>query len=390
VSAQQLAFIAPRFSAEATVGGAETLLKNLALCAAEAGRDVTFLTTCATDHFTWKNELPPGAETVGGLAVRRFPVDEDRDVATFHKAQNAICSGAAVSRETELDWIRHSVNSHALMDHLAAEGGRYDRLIMGPYLFGVIYHAALAHAERTLLVPCLHDEAFAGVSIMRDLFRSVRGCLFNSEPEAALARRLYGLAPDFGTVVGMAMDPFEAGGRAIEEPYVLYSGRREPMKGTPLLCEYLDAFRARTGRDVKLVLTGSGPVDAPESLRPHIRDLGFVSEEEKHRAMAGAEAFVHPSVNESFGIVLLESWLAGTPALVHAGGEVLRWQCRRSRGGLWFRFYPDFEEALLFLLDRPDAAAAMGKSGRDYVVREYARESVRRRLLNAADEETAV
>ena len=40
--------------------------------------------------------------------------------------------------------------------------------------------------------------------------------------------------------------------------------------------------------------------------------------------MAGALAFCHPSVNESFGIVLLESWLARTPALVHAGSDVLQ------------------------------------------------------------------
>ena len=28
----------------------------------------------------------------------------------------------------------------------------------------------------------------------------------------------------------------------------MYSGRREPLKGTPLLCDYINAFRQRTAR----------------------------------------------------------------------------------------------------------------------------------------------
>ena len=80
--------------------------------------------------------------------------------------------------------------------------------------------------------------------------------------------------------------------------------------------------------------------------------------------MAGALAFVHPSTFESFGIVLLESFLAGTPALVHARSEVLRWQCRRSGGGLWFRHYPDFEEELLLLLNNENLRKRMGAAGK--------------------------
>jgi glycosyltransferase involved in cell wall biosynthesis len=101
--------------------------------------------------------------------------------------------------------------------------------------------------------------------------------------------------------------------------------------------------------------------------------------------MAGAVAFVHPSVNESFGIVLLEAWLAGTPGLVHARSAVLRWQCAQSNGGLWFRHYPDFEEALLRLLDDPPLRHALGAAGRAYVRRTYAWPAVEQRLFAALD-----
>lgn len=388
--AERIALVGPRFSEKGTVGGAETLLKRLAELAAEDGRRVTFLTTCATNHFTWENTLSPGSRRVGELEVHFFPVDE-RDGATFLRVQQRISQGGMFSVEDEHLWIQNSVNSRALLDHLREHGRGYDRILVGPYLFGLTFFAAQVHPEKTILVPCLHDEPFAHLEIMRELFGSVAGFAFNSEPERDLARRLFGLPEEKCAIVGMDIEPFEvdanvfARTRGVDKPYVLYSGRREGGKGTPLLCEYLQAFRERTGEDVRLVFTGSGPIEAPAKLQPYLLDVGFVSEREKHEAMAGALAFVHPSVNESLGIVLLESWMARTPALVHAGSEVLRWQCGRSNGGLWFRHYPDFEQELLLLLRNPELRSRMGAAGREYVLREYSRATVRRRLFAVLD-----
>jgi len=260
---------------------------------------------------------------------------------------------------------------------------------MGPYLFALVYFASRIHPDRTVLLPCLHDECFAYLKTVREMFRAAGGLIFNSEPERDLAARLYDLDVSQAHVVGMGLDPFPADGPAfrarhrLTAPYLVYSGRREPLKGTPLLMDYLDLYRERTGADIKLVLTGSGPYDPPARLAPHILDLGFVSEQEKHDAMADALAFCHPSVNESFSIVILESWLAGTPVLVHAGGEVMPHHCRRSNGGLWFRNYPEFEEALTLLLTQPGLRDALGTAGRRYVERDYSWPSVERRLLAA-------
>ena len=88
--ADRIAFIAPRFAEGGTVGGAETLLKNLADHAAAAGRHVTFLTTCAQSHFSWENTLPAGRRQIGQLDVHFFPVDPDRDVGEFLRVQAQI------------------------------------------------------------------------------------------------------------------------------------------------------------------------------------------------------------------------------------------------------------------------------------------------------------
>lgn len=387
--ANRIAVVCPRFSEAGTVGGAETLLKRLAELAAEDGRQVSVLTTCATSHFTWENTIPAGSRRAGKLDVHFFPVDADRDVGAFLRIQQAISQRGVFTVEDERAWIRNSVNSRPLLGHLREQ--EYDRILAGPYLFGLTFFAAQAHPGRTILVPCLHDEPFAYLEIMKELFGTVGGFAFNTEPEHDLARRLFGLPPEKCAVVGMDIEPFEADpaafarARGLDRPYVIYCGRREGGKGTPLLCEYMQAFRERTGEDVKLVFTGSGPIEAPAELQPHILDVGFVSEREKHEAMAGAIAFIHPSVNESLGIVLLEAWLAGAPALVHAGGEVLRWQCRRSDGGLWFRHYPDFEQELLLLLRQPELRRRMGAAGRKHVLREYSRAAIQKRLFAVLD-----
>ncbi len=386
----RLAFVCPRLHEPGTVGGAETLIYSLAKDAVSLGYEVEFLTTCAKSHFTWENELPEETFVRDGMVVRRFKVDEQRDVNTFLTLQTNICSGYELSDEEEERWLRNSVNSSGLIRYLTEYASEIDRVLTGPYLFGLVEAVARAVPEKVLLIPCLHDEPFARVRRIQSMFKAVRGFLFNTEPEQQLAHRLIdGLSPKVEAVIAMGIEPFDVAKDAfakrtgITAQYVLYSGRREPLKGTPTLVDYVGCFRERTGRDIKLVMTGSGHVDIPESLRDHFIDLGFVSEQEKREAMAGAVAFIHPSVNESLSIVILEAWLARTPALVHARGEVLRWQCESSNGGLWFSRYPEFEEELLFYLDNPDKAAIMAEQGRAYTIGKYAPEAVRKRFDKA-------
>jgi len=388
---QSIAFVSPRFTEGGAVGGAETLLRNLATRAARAGHRVTFLTTCARDHFTWQNERPAGSETHDGMQVLFFPVDNDRDVDSFLRVQESISRGRTVAREEQTFWLQNSVNSRELYDHLRQNGENYDLVIVGPYLFGLSYAAALIHPDKTILVPCLHDEPFAYLDVFHELFSAVCSVMFNSEPEQELGCRLYGLERGRTTVVGMGLDPFDSNAErfrqrsGVADTFVMYSGRREALKGTPLLLDYLEAFRARTGRDIKLVLTGSGVVDISPQMRPYVADLGFVSEQEKHDAMAAALVFCHPSVNESLGIVLLEAWLAGTCALVHGCGAVLRHQCRKSNGGLWFGNYPEFEQSLVRLLDEPELRDRLAGRGREYVLSEYSWERIESRFFEAVE-----
>lgn len=391
----RLAFIAPRLYEPGTVGGAETLLYTVARDAAAEGAKVELLTTCAKSHVTWDNEVPEGELERDGMVIRRFAVNEGRDVDAFNGYNAAICRGDVLSDAEEADWLRQSVNSDGLTTYLAAHLSEYDYVLAGPYLFGLVEASMRVAGKKGVLIPCLHDEGFARVRRIAAMFEGVHGCFFNTEPERELAHRLYPkMKLAIEAVVAMGIPPFEADPAAFAKrhglegvDYVMYSGRREPLKGTPLLLDYVGLYRQRTGRDVRLVLTGTGPVDVPRSMEGAVLDVGFVSEQEKREAMAGAVVFCHPSVNESLSIVLIEAWLARTPAMVHASGAVLQDQCHRANGGLWFRNYPDFEEELTYLLEHPDVRKTLAENGREYAIRMYSPKAVIRRFFTALEGE---
>jgi len=109
----------------------------------------------------------------------------------------------------------------------------------------------------------------------------------------------------------------------------------------------------------------------PEASASGILDLGFVPLQDKLDALAAATVFCLPSINESFSIALMESWLQGTPALVHAGCAVTVEHCRNANGGLYFADYDEFAATLDYLCDHPAEAAQMGRNGRAYVLSRY-------------------
>jgi glycosyltransferase involved in cell wall biosynthesis len=78
-----------------------------------------------------------------------------------------------------------------------------------------------------------------------------------------------------------------------------------------------------------------------------------------------------PSPFESLSMVLLEAWNHGLPALVNARCKVLRGQVLRADGGLYYGSTTEFIAALDYLLERPEAARALGRQGLAYVDREY-------------------
>lgn len=372
-------FVVPRFGRD-IAGGAETLAGALARRLAQRGDQVEVLSTCAKDNRTWEDAFPSGASIEDGLIVRRFPVDS-RNLERWVPLQIRLGEGLKLSIDDQLDWMAESVNSSALYAYIADHKGRFDALFFAPYLFGTTFWGALVAAEKAILIPCLHDEHFAYLDIMSVMFRSVRGALFNADPERDLARRLYGAVR--GGEVGMGFEPFDEGYvDALTPylkggPYLLYVGRKETGKNVQLLIDNFISLkdRVKEASHLRLVIAGGGSFDdlhRPSALsRDDIIDIGHVSEEDKHRLIKHSLALCQPSTNESFAIVLMEAWLLKVPVLVHARCEVTRHHAIASAGGLYFGSQEDFDGVVMELLRVPSLRDSLGSAGFHYVRERY-------------------
>jgi glycosyltransferase involved in cell wall biosynthesis len=378
--------VVPRYGPE-ILGGAENLIRGLATRAVGPGDSVDVATTCALDHETWENVLPAGESYDGRVRVIRFPV-ADRDAERHQVILARLMATGRLGYGDELDLMATSVWSAALQAFIEGEGGSYDLILFAPYLFGTTYWGAQAWPEKSVLVPCLHDEPYAYMTCVREMIEGASGCMFNSTAEERLAKRLYRVHS--GGVVGLGFDsprnqadPTFAKRHGLG-PYLIYAGRLEEGKNVSTAVAFTTRYAAERRSELRLVLMGRGSYRVPREHEAGVVHVGYVSEDEKRAALRGAVALVHPSHLESLSIVLMESWLEETPALVSAASEVMVDHCRHSGGGLAFDGYEDFAAKLDALLEDEALRANMGRRGAAYVLDEYGWPAVRRRFASTA------
>jgi glycosyltransferase involved in cell wall biosynthesis len=112
--------------------------------------------------------------------------------------------------------------------------------------------------------------------------------------------------------------------------YVLFVGTLEPRKNIGVL---LDAYRTllESGRPVPpLVLAGRATPEAAgwlERIRQpplvgRVTHRGYVAEDERERLYAGARLLVLPSLDEGFGLPVLEAMSAGVPVIAANRGAL--------------------------------------------------------------------
>jgi glycosyltransferase involved in cell wall biosynthesis len=427
-----LAVVTPWFGAGLR-GGAEQQARQIALRLAARGHAVEVLTTCARSfHDDWSTDFhPPGASNEDGLLVRRFRCD-GRDPAEFDRANarllaldpRALKVGVnPVGDDDARDFVRHNINSSALVRHLDAERDGYRAFLFLPYLYGTTLAGLPAVADCALLQPCLHDEPYARLPAVEEIFRRARRVLFNSEGERELALRLYGpglhgraavvgegvetdITNDETAAAGKEADA--AGGDATRAEgvdalppelrgarFVLYLGRRDATKNTHLLIRAFRLFRREhPDADLRLALAGEGEaVVSSRAASRGVFDLGVVSGGTKRALLVGALALFQPSRNESFSRAMMEAWLAGRPVAAHAECLATARAVERSRGGWVAATEEEWAELFARVADASDEELnELGRRGRAYAAEHADWDRVIDRyeqVLASLDEETA-
>jgi glycosyltransferase involved in cell wall biosynthesis len=369
----KLAFVIPWYG-ERIPGGAEYATRRLAETLAARGRAVEVLTTCIRDfHSDWsKNHHRAGTTVENGVTVRRFKVVR-RNTHLFDDLNGRLLRGLMLTIEEETRFMQEMVISPDLLSFIQAHCSDY-QFFFTPYLFSTSYYGMQLCPAQSWLIPCLHDECYASLRLVKEMFEAARGVVFLSYPERDLAQHLYRLERARTGLIGVGIDAGQIGDADrfrrqydIICPFVLYVGRRDAGKNVPQLIDYFCRYRETHVRALKLVLMGSGEIAVPSNHSGDIIDLGFVTPSTKADALAAAALLCQPSKNESFSLVIMEAWLAGTPSLVHADCLVTADHCRRSNGGLYFGDYFEFAGCLDFLLDHPEMARRIGQLGGQYV-----------------------
>lgn len=371
---RRIAIVVQRYGREVN-GGAEAAARELAERLA-GDADVHVLTTCAVDYTTWANAYPAGVSRLHGVQVHRFPVDEARKWNRSQKETGRLLHSRRTIEE-EMAWIRRNGPFSAeLLQFIRRSQAEFDLFVFFTYLYATTFFGLPLVADKAILVPAAHEEPFLYLEAYRVLFHMPRHIVYLTQAERALVQQVMDNEHVPATVAGVGVDtPAEVDGNRFRQKYgirndfLLYSGRISESKNIPELLELFRAYRHSFDGALKLVLMGNPHIDLPDDV--DVVPVGFVPEEDKFDAMRAATVFVMPSLYESLSIVTLEAWAVGTPVLANGRCDVLRQQCRRSNGGLYYISGAEFDAALTRLLSSGELRRQLGRQGQSFVRRHY-------------------
>lgn len=383
---KKIGFIIPWYGDEIS-GGAENMLRDLTAELHGKNIPLEILTTCAKEFSSdWnENYYKEGVYlNRSNITIRRFSVRK-RDKRAFDFINYKFMNKIPVTYDEEKIFLREMINSNGLYCYMRENSDNYSLFVFIPYMFGTTYWGMKLFPEKSVLIPCLHNEPYAYMKHFQKLFPKIAGMVFNSEPEKNLAEKIYSLQNTETLTAGIGMNTDISGNPDdfrrkynINEPFILYSGRKDSGKNIDMLIRYYAEYVRRKNTDLRLVMTGGG-----KKVRAYnIIDLGYISQQDKYNAMIASEFLCQPSVNESFSLVIMESWLCKRPVLVHENCNVTRNFVLKSDGGLYFGNYPDFEACADYLLKNKDISGTMGFNGYRYVKNNFDRNTVTEKYID--------
>jgi glycosyltransferase involved in cell wall biosynthesis len=207
-----------------------------------------------------------------------------------------------------------------------------DRTIQGADIFHASnqVHCAPGRAKLTatihdltgFLMPELHTPANAQADRLfaERILKRADGLIAVSENTRQDAIRLLGIRPERITTIysGVPEKFLDAAPAKRARPYVLYVGTIEPRKNLTTLLDAWKQVGAELRAEFELVI--AGPVGwsaaaAMARIRAEATYVGYVPEEDLPGLVAGATAFVYPSLYEGFGFPVVQAMAAGVPVV---------------------------------------------------------------------------
>lgn len=333
--------------------------------------NVTFLTS---EKNTDKHE-----ELKEGIEVKRFPVRNNL-FSFILKNKSFFASFLSFSlkivfvilnKKPEYIALKRSLYTPDLFKYIEKNQEKYDVFIFFSYLYYASYHGIKLVNKKAIFIPLVHDEPVF-YKTPKKLFSSPALIMFNTTSEMKLVKKRVDI-PDAKTAVigcGVNEDVMFDSSFKYPNPYLIFLGRIEKMKGGGLLMDYFTKFSKKHKHyGLKLLLLGNKKMAIPK--HDDIVYLGFRSESEKFQYLNNALALVNPSYLESLSLIVLESFYVRTPVIVNGACEVLVDHVKKSDSGFIFNSYEEFETAVIQLLESKEIRKNMSEKGKKYFDNNY-------------------
>lgn len=151
-----------------------------------------------------------------------------------------------------------------------------------------------------------------------------------------------------------------------EDPFQIgYVGRLTAEKNVRALARLEQSLLAKGHRDFRIVVVGEGAEG--QWLREHTRQAeftGVLMGAELSRTFANFDVLAFPSETDTFGLVVLEAFASGVPAVVTDRGGP-QYTVRHGRTGYVARNFDEFVDFTATLLTKPDLLSAMRVAARE-------------------------
>lgn len=172
-----------------------------------------------------------------------------------------------------------------------------------------------AHESQSNWLEAEYTKVFGKIAIGATL-RGAAHVLSISEASKVAAERHFGALPISVVSLGVEDAFFDPPRPAVERPYVLTVSNDKPYKNVDVLLRAFKDPELAAKADLVLVGPEAGLKRLAQEVGVEAKVPGFVPEEEYARLLAGASAFVFPSLIEGFGLPPVEAMAGGVPTLV--------------------------------------------------------------------------
>ncbi|QTE30234.1 glycosyltransferase family 4 protein [Pengzhenrongella sicca] len=211
--------------------------------------------------------------------------------------------------------------------------------------------SATSRRYETLVARAL--DRGAQVAVLNETMAGVVGDFYGLEPGRVVATPL---GVDDGWFTAPAASRAWLASRGLPPDYLVYVGSLDPRKNLPRLLDAHRRARSQFPQLPDLVLAGPAGRERDLGDRPGVHLTGWLNDGELQALVAGSRALVLASLDEGFGLPVLEALACGRPVVISDLPVLLE-----VSGGLGVAIAPTdtdaLAEALIDVLEQPDGAA---------------------------------